>query len=106
MKLKDDSDQLPNENDNLFEDDDFLREDNNLDQITPTELQRNTDIQDTNRHLCEGEEVIIQTKIDSIVSPHGSDELYGHIREVGSKVRFSGEKSHLTSKIRGKKTMT
>lgn len=93
MKLKDDSDQLPNTNDR-FLGWRFFKLDNDLDQIAPTELQLNIDLQDTDRHWGEEEEIITQTKIYSTASHHGSDKWYGHIREVGTKLQFSSEKSH------------
>ena len=65
-----------------------------MDQIAPTELQLNIDLQDTDRHWGEEEEVITHTKIYSTASPHESDKWYGHIREVGTKLQFSSEKSH------------
>ena len=92
---EDDSDQLLNENDILFEDDDFFKEDTDLDQITPTELLRNIDLKDTDRHLGEGEEVINKDRSNSKASPRGRNESFGHIREVGTEsVQFNGEKSH------------
>ena len=66
-----------------------------MDYITPTELQRTIDLQDMDRYLGEGKDVITTNITDSKIYPNDNIKSYGHIGEVGTdSLHFKGENSH------------